>query len=56
MTLVLEIALGIILAVLVLRMISAFAVLVMTSPIFRGVVSIPFAIGLIWLASLYHPH
>jgi hypothetical protein len=49
MTLVLEIALGIILAVVALRMVAAFAVLVITSEIVRGVVvcalGVPF---LIW--------
>jgi hypothetical protein len=56
MTLVLEIALGIILALVVLRMISAFVVLLITSEIAQAVVGVPFVIGLIWLASLYHPY
>jgi hypothetical protein len=55
MTFALEIALGIVLAVVALRMISAFAVLLITSEIARAIVGIPFVIGLVWLASLYHP-
>jgi hypothetical protein len=56
MTLVLEIALGIILAVVVLRMIGAFAVLLITSEIARGVIVCALAIpALLWFFS-YHPH
>jgi hypothetical protein len=55
--LVLEIALGIILAVVVLRLIGAFIVLLITSEIFRGVViGIPCLAILIWFLSVYQPH
>jgi galactitol-specific phosphotransferase system IIC component len=57
MTLVLEIALGIILAVVALRAIGAFIALLVYNEIFRGVVlGVPLVIVLLWAVTVYHPH
>jgi galactitol-specific phosphotransferase system IIC component len=57
MTLIVEIALGIILAVVALRLIGAFVALLIYNEIFRGVVlGIPLVIVLLWVATAYHPH